>query len=190
MTTHSKDQTSSQSVNYDELVLSAAKAALLVFAVKIVSVFVLAKVYGASISLNLWLGFVPHLAFSTTQDTFASIVTWSTMAMATAALLLAAITVARTTDRERQRLWGRLVAGVVVLETLALQVLRQSSGGPTVDWQWSWLVIVTGGAGIILLAIPLWNDRMAESARGSRPADSTASTNDTNHPDQPTRESR
>ncbi len=163
---------SHQGVNYDELVISAAKAAFLVFAVKIVSVYGLAKIYGATLSLNLWRGFLPHLAFSTSEETFSSIVTWSTLAMATAALLLAAFTVARSANRERQRLWGRLVAGVVVLETLALQVFRQSSGGPAVQWQWSWLVVVTGVAGIILLAVPLWNDRAARS-RTSSDSDST-----------------
>ncbi len=147
------------SVNYEELVFSAAKAALLVLTVKILSVLVLAQIYSAPTRVNFWLGFVPHFAFSTNEATFASIVTWSTIAMASAALILAAITVARTTNRDRQRLWGRLIAGVVVLETLALQLFRQRSGGPNVQWQWSWLVVVTGCAGIILLAIPLWNER-------------------------------
>lgn len=158
------DQINTDQINYDELVLSAAKAALLVFMVKIGSVFALAQVFGASTRISFWLGFIPQIGFSTTEATFASIVTWSTIAMASAALILAAVTVARTTDRDRQRLWGRLIAGVVVLETLALQIFRQRSGGPSVQWQWSWLVVVTGCAGIIMLAVPLWNERISERA--------------------------
>ena len=156
------------STNYDQLVLSAAKAALLVLGVKVFAVLVLAQYFGAPIRFQLWRGILPHFAFSTSPETFASIVTWSTIAMATAALMLAAITVARTTDRDRQRLWGRLVAGVVVLETLALQVFRQPQGGPSVQWQWSWLVIVTGLAGIILLAIPLWTDSRTKQGEANQ----------------------
>ncbi len=157
-------------VNYDELVISAAKAALLVLGVKVISVLVLAQYFGAPIRFQLWRGVLPHFAFSTSPETFASIVTWSTIAMASAALVLAAATVARTTDRDRQRLWGRLIAGVVVLETLALQIFRQPQGGPSVQWQWSWLVIVTGVAGIILLAVPLWTERRTERSEASRTA--------------------
>ncbi len=163
-------------INYDELVISAAKAALLVLGVKVLSVLVLAQFFEAPIRFELWRGILPHFAFSTTPETFASIVTWSTIAMASAALVLAAATVARTTDRDRQRLWGRLIAGVVVLETLALQVFRQPQGGPSVQWQWSWLVVVTGVAGIILLAVPLWTERNETIRSAQIKADAEANT--------------
>lgn len=152
-------QAAQAATNYDQLVWSAGRAALIVFTVKIVSVVILAKALGAPTKLSFWLGVVPHLAFSTDESTFRTIVTWSTISMASAALILAAVTVARTTSGDRQRLWGRLVAGIVALETLGLQLWRQRSGGTPVQWQWSWLVIVTGCAGIALLAIPLWTQR-------------------------------
>lgn len=145
--------------DYSDLVLSALRAAAFVLAIKVVAVVALAKAVGATSNVGWWAGVVPHFAFSTTPDKFSTIVTWSTIAMASAALLLASITVAKTATTQRQLMWGRLVAGVVALETLALQIFRQRDGGPDVQWQWSWIVIVTACAGIALIAIPLWTER-------------------------------
>lgn len=156
--------------DYGDLVLSAIRAALIVLSVKVIAVVVLAQSLSASMSVGWWSGLVPHLLFSTTPETFSIIVTWSTIAMASAALLLASWTVARTTSRDRQRMWGRLVAGVVALETLALQLWRQRDGGPSVQWQWSWLVVVTACAGIILIAIPLWTERFRDTERATETA--------------------
>lgn len=159
---------------FDELVRNAAFAAALVFGVKIAASFVLARIHDAPTQTELWMGFVPHLLFRAPEHTFTSILRWSTVAMAVAALLLALVTLAQVSQRSTQRLLGRLVAPVVALETLAIQVIARSSASTGMGWLW--LAALAGVTASALFAVPLWADYQRQQRSRPRPATSTYST--------------
>ena len=106
---------------YDDLVWSAVAAALAVLSAKIISVYAIGRLIGASVSIDLWLGLVPHIQFATSAENFTLIVTLSTLVMAAVALGLAALTFAGRLESTRQRVLGRGVASIIVLQTLSLE---------------------------------------------------------------------
>lgn len=151
-----------QAKSYDSLVWSAVQSAGLVLVVKILAVVVLARFMSASVGLDFWFGVVPHLQFATDAGSFTLIVTLSTIAMGIAAVALAALTFLGHLDDSRQRVVGRAVASVIVLQTFGLELYRHQVQDETIRWSLAWLVIVAGLGGITLLAMSLWKDRGGE----------------------------
>lgn len=147
---------------YDDLVWSAVAAALAVLSAKIVSVYVIGRMIGATVSIDWWRGLVPHIQFATTSENFTLIVTLSTLVMAAVALGLAGLTFSGRLASTRQRVLGRGVASVIVLQTLALEAYRHRVQDATIRWSFAWLTIIAGVAGITLLAMSLWKDRAGE----------------------------
>ncbi len=143
---------------YDELVIWAAKGAILVLLAKIISVVILGQILGAPAGVDFWFGFIPHLIFSTTQANFTLIVTLSSLAMALTGLIFAGLTYADQVDESTQQRTGRGIASVIALQTLAMEVFRHEVIDPTIRWRLAWLVIVTGLGGITLIAITIWKD--------------------------------
>ncbi len=147
---------------YDELVLWAAKGALLVLVVKILSVLALGQFYGAPLSIDFWFGFIPHLLFATNQGNFTLIVTVSSLLMAVAALVFVAMRFVDDEPETRQRSLGRGVACVIALQTVGLEIIRHQIVDDTVRWRLAWVVIVVALIGIALVATTMWKD----SSRG------------------------
>lgn len=143
---------------YDELVLWAAKGALLVLATKVGSVILLGQFYSAPVSVDFWSGIIPRLLFSTTQENFTTIVTLSSLVMAVAGLLFVAGRFVDSATESKQRLVGRSVASLIALQTIGLEIIRHLLVDETIRWWLAWIVIATGVAGIALVVVTVWND--------------------------------
>ena len=134
---------------YSLLLRSAIRASLLVLSAKLLSVVVIANLEGAVVELRTLLTVIPYLSVSSSPQVFLDISTYSTLAMAVAATLYLAPTVA-VASTPPQVTWGRLLGIVLAAETAALQVLVHYLGLPNIRVERVWWIVVVLLAGMLL----------------------------------------
>ena len=155
---------------YERLVLSAFSAALTVLLVKIATVLLVANVVGATITIQFFLGFLPYFGVISDQQTFTSIVTFSTIAMVTASLILLIKPVLQA-GWDRQSIWGRGVGLAIAAETLFLETLRHWVWPEVLRWDWAWLAGFELILGLVLLITALKQSNTGtDNVRGARNA--------------------
>lgn len=130
---------------YERLVLAAFSAALTVLLTKIAATLLISNMLGATITVQFFLGFLPYFGVIAEPSTFTSIVTFSTIAMITAALILLIKPVLQV-GWNRQTIWGRGVGLAIAAETFFLEALRHWIWPDVLRWDWAWL----GGFELIL----------------------------------------
>lgn len=130
---------------YEKLVLAAFSAALTVLLTKIAAVLLIGNLLGATITIQFFLGFLPYFGVIAEPSTFTSIVTFSTIAMITAGLILLIKPVLQV-GWNRQTIWGRGVGLGIAAETFFLEALRHWVWPSVLRWDWAWL----GGFELIL----------------------------------------
>jgi hypothetical protein len=123
---------------YERLVLAAFSAALSVLLTKIAAILLIANLVGATITVQLFLGFLPYFGIISDTETFTSIVTFSTIAMISAGLILLIRPVLQT-GWDRQDIWGRGVGLAIAAETFLLEAVRHWIWPEVVRWDWAWL---------------------------------------------------
>lgn len=146
--------TPSEVQTYERLVLSAFSAALTVLLVKIVAVLLIGNLTGATITIQFFLGFLPYFGIIADPGTFTDIVTFSTIAMITASLLLLLRPVLQT-GWDRQWIWGRGVGLAISAETFLLEALRHWVWPEVLRWDWAWLAGFELVLGLVLLITAL-----------------------------------
>ena len=156
---------------YERLVLAAFSAALSVLLTKIAAVLLIANLVGATITVQLFLGFLPYFGIISDPETFTSIVTFSTIAMISAGLILLIRPVLQT-GWDRQNIWGRGVGLAIAAETFLLEAVRHFIWPDVVRWDWAWLGGFELLLGLVLLVTalkqsPPITDKV-RSARGAR----------------------
>lgn len=130
---------------YERLVLAAFSAALVVLLTKIAAVLLIGNLLGATITVQFFLGFLPYFGVIAEPTTFTSIVTFSTIAMITAGLIILVKPVLQV-GWHRQTIWGRGVGLAIAAETFFLEALRHWIWPAVLRWDWAWL----GGFELIL----------------------------------------
>lgn len=130
---------------YERLVVSAFSAALTVLLTKIAAVLLIGNLLGATITIQFFLGFLPYFGIIADASTFTSIVTFSTIAMITAGLVLLIRPVLQI-GWNGQIIWGRGVGLAIAAETFLLEALRHWISPDVLRWDWAWL----GGFELIL----------------------------------------
>ena len=130
---------------YERLVLAAFSASLTVLLTKIAAVLLIGNLLGATTTVQFFLGFLPYFGVITDPSTFTSIVTFSTIAMITAGLILLVKPVLQA-GWNRQTIWGRGVGLAIAAETFFLEALRHWIWPSVLRWDWAWL----GGFELIL----------------------------------------
>jgi hypothetical protein len=136
---------------YERLVFAAFSAALTVLLTKIAAVLLIANIVGATITIQFFLGFLPYFGIIAEPHTFATIVTFSSIAMITAALIILIRPVLQV-GWDRQTIWGRGVGLAIAAETFILESIRHLLWPDVLRWDWAWL----GGFELILGAILLF----------------------------------
>ncbi|MDX2343129.1 MAG: hypothetical protein QNL12_05035 [Acidimicrobiia bacterium] len=139
---------------YEHLVLAAFSAALTVLLTKIAATLLIANMLDATVTIQFFLGFLPYFGVIAEPATFASIVTFSTIAMITASLLLLVRPVLQV-GWSRQRIWGRGVGLAIGAETFFLEALRHWIWPSVLRWDWAWLAGFELILGLVLLATAL-----------------------------------
>ncbi|MDJ0960365.1 MAG: hypothetical protein QNJ88_06885 [Acidimicrobiia bacterium] len=135
--------------DYESMVRNALIACLAVLASKVGWIVVVANVQGILVSVRLWGGFLPYLGMDVTDvatagnNTFATIVTVSTIGMGFTAVLLMAWPMIRP-GLPRLDVLGRSVAIAVVLETWIFEVFREVFDRTTLIMRWdlAWITLV------------------------------------------------
>lgn len=140
--------------SYEKLVAAAFGAALAVLITKIASVLLIANIVGATITIQFFLGFLPYFGIIADPPTFTSIVTFSTIAMVTGALILLIRPVLQT-GWERQTIWGRGVGLAIAAETFLLEIIRHLFWPAVLRWDWAWLAGFQLLLGLVLLTTAL-----------------------------------
>jgi len=123
---------------YERLVLVAFSAALTVLLVKIAAVLLIGNFVGATITIQFFLGFLPYFGIIADPNTFTTIVTFSTIAMITAGLVLLMTPVLQA-GWDRLSIWGRGVGLAIAAETFFLEALRHWVWPEVLRWDWAWL---------------------------------------------------
>lgn len=139
---------------YERLVLAAFSAALTVLLTKIAAVLLIGNLLGATITIQFFLGFLPYFGVIADPSTFTSIVTFSTIAMITAGLVLLVKPVLQA-GWNRQTIWGRGVGLAIAAETFFLEALRHWIWPSVLRWDWAWLAGFELILGLVLLITAL-----------------------------------
>lgn len=139
---------------YETLVLTAFSAALTVLLAKIAAVLLIANFLGATITIQFFLGFLPYFGIIADPSTFTTIVTFSTVAMITASLVLLVRPVLQV-GWDRQAIWGRGVGLAIAAETFFLEALRHWIWPEVLRWDWAWLAGFELVLGLVLLVTAL-----------------------------------
>ena len=140
--------------NYQQLVLAAFSASLTVLLAKIAAVLLIGNFSGATITIQFFLGFLPYFGIIADPETFTTIVTFSTIAMISAALILLIRPVLQS-GWDRQSIWGRGVGLAVAAETFLLEALRHLVWPEVLRWDWAWLAGFELILGLVLLVTAL-----------------------------------
>jgi hypothetical protein len=140
--------------NYQQLVLTAFSASLTVLLAKIASVLLIANFSGATITIQFFLGFLPYFGIIADPSTFTTIVTFSTITMISAALVLLIRPVLQP-GWDRQAIWGRGVGLAVAAETFLLEAFRHWVWPKVLRWDWAWLAGFEMILGLVLLTTAL-----------------------------------
>ena len=143
---------------YERLVLVAFSSALTVLLTKIAAVLLIGNLVGATITIQFFLGFLPYFGIIADPTTFTSIVTFSTIAMITAGLVLL-ITPVLQAGWDRQSIWGRGVGLAIAAETFFLEALRHWVWPEVLRWDWAWLAGFELLLGLVLLITALKQSR-------------------------------
>ncbi|MGA9595865.1 MAG: hypothetical protein WBV06_06895 [Acidimicrobiia bacterium] len=144
--------------NYQQLVLAAFSASLTVLLAKIAAVLLIGNFSGATITIQFFIGFLPYFGIIADSGTFTTIVTFSTIAMISAALTLLIRPVLQS-GWDRQSIWGRGVGLAVAAETFLLDALRHLVGPAVLRWDWAWLAGFELILGLVLLVTALKQSR-------------------------------
>ncbi|MDJ0952263.1 MAG: hypothetical protein QNJ81_01165 [Acidimicrobiia bacterium] len=139
---------------YETLVLTAFSAALTVLIAKIAAVLLIGNFLGATITIQFFLGFLPYFGIIADPSTFTTIVTFSTIAMITASLVLLVRPVLQA-GWDRQAIWGRGVGLAIAAETFFLEALRHWIWPEVLRWDWAWLAGFELVLGLVLLVTAL-----------------------------------
>jgi hypothetical protein len=139
---------------YERLVMAAFSSALIVLLTKIAATLLVANVAGATITIQFFLGFLPYFGVIADPRTFTSIVTFSTIAMVTASLILIIKPVLQS-GWDQQTVWGRGVGLAIAAETFLLEVIRHLLWGNVLRWDWAWLAGFQLLLGLVLLLAAL-----------------------------------
>lgn len=139
---------------YERLVLVAFSSALTVLLVKIAAVLLIGNLVGATITIQFFLGFLPYFGIIADPNTFTSIVTFSTIAMITAGLVLLMTPVLQA-GWGSQSIWGRGVGLAIAAETFFLEALRHWVWPEVLRWDWAWLAGFELILGLVLLITAL-----------------------------------
>ncbi len=155
---------------YETLVFTAFSAALTVLLAKIAGVLLIGNFLGATITIQFFLGFLPYFGVIADPSTFTTIVTFSTIAMITAALVLLVGPVLQT-KWDRQAIWGRGVGLAIAAETFLLEALRHWVWPDVLRWDWAWLAGFELVLGLVLLVTALkQSDSGTDNVRSARRA--------------------
>lgn len=136
---------------YERLVLTAFSASVTVLLAKIAAVLLIANFSGATITIQFFLGFLPYFGIIADPNTFTTIVTFSTIVMITAGLVLLIPPVLQS-GWDSQSIWGRGVGLAIAAETFLLDALRHWLWPDVLRWDWAWLAgfeLVLGGVLLI-----------------------------------------
>ena len=139
---------------YEELVITAFSAALTVLLAKIAAVLLISNFTGATITIQFFLGFLPYFGIIADSRTFTSIVTFSTIVMITAGLVLMVRPVLQS-GWDRQAIWGRGVGLAITAETFLLEALRHWASPAVLRWDWAWLAGFELILGLVLFVTAL-----------------------------------
>ena len=134
--------------------LVAFSSALTVLLVKIAAVLLIGNLVGATITIQFFLGFLPYFGIIADPNTFTTIVTFSTIAMITAGLVLLMPPVLQA-GWDRQSIWGRGVGLAIAAETFFLEALRHWVWPDVLRWDWAWLAGFELILGLVLLITAL-----------------------------------
>jgi hypothetical protein len=140
--------------NYQRLVLTAFSASLTVLLSKIAAVLLIGNFVGSTITIQFFLGFLPYFGIIADPTTFTTIVTFSTIAMISAALVLLIRPVLQS-GWDRQSIWGRGVGLAITAETFLLEALRHWVWPEVLRWDWAWLAGFELILGLVLLITAL-----------------------------------
>ena len=155
---------------YETLVLTAFSAALTVLLAKIAAVLLIGNFSGATITIQFFLGFLPYFGIIADPTTFTTIVTFSTIAMITAGLVLLIRPVLQA-GWDRQAIWGRGVGLAISAETFFLEALRHWVWPDVLRWDWAWLAGFELVLGAVLLITALkQSETDTDNARSARQA--------------------
>lgn len=143
---------------YERLVLTAFSSALTVLLTKIAAVLLIGNLTGATITIQFFLGFLPYFGIIADPETFTTIVTFSTIAMITAGLVLLVRPVLQA-GWDRQSIWGRGVGLAIAAETFLLEALRHWVWPEVLRWDWAWLAGFELVLGVVLLVTALKQSR-------------------------------
>lgn len=144
----------SEERSYETLVLTAFSAAVTVLLAKIAAILLIGNFTGATITIQFFLGFLPYFGIIADPGTFTTLVTFSTIAMITAGLVLLVRPVLQT-GWNRQAIWGRAVGLAIGAETFALEALRHWVWPAVLRWDWAWLAGFELILGLVLLITAL-----------------------------------
>lgn len=139
---------------YERLVLTAFSASLTVLLSKIAAVLLIGNFSGATITIQFFLGFLPYFGIIADPTTFTTIVTFSTIAMITAGLVLLIRPVLQS-GWDSQSIWGRAVGLAIGAETFLLEALRHWVWPQVLRWDWAWLAGFELVLGVVLLITAL-----------------------------------
>lgn len=140
--------------SYQRLVLTAFSASLTVLLSKIAAVLLIGNFVGSTITIQFFLGFLPYFGIIADPSTFTTIVTFSTIAMISSALVLLIRPVLQP-GWDRQSIWGRGVGLAITAETFLLEALRHWVWPQVLRWDWAWLAGFELILGLVLLITAL-----------------------------------
>jgi len=139
---------------YERLVLTAFSASVTVLLAKVAAVLLIGNFSGATITIQFFLGFLPYFGIIADPNTFATIVTFSTIAMITAGLILLIRPVLQS-GWDSQSIWGRGIGLGIAAETFLLDALRHWVWPEVLRWDWAWLAGFELILGAVLLTTAL-----------------------------------
>jgi hypothetical protein len=155
---------------YERLVIVAFSSAVTVLVIKIAAVLLIGNLVGATITIQFFLGFLPYFGIIADPSTFTTIVTFSTIAMITAGLVLLMTPVLQA-GWDRQSIWGRGVGLAIAAETFFLEALRHWVWPEVLRWDWAWLAGFELILGLVLLITALKQSQVdTDNVRSAREA--------------------
>lgn len=161
---------SSGQQTYERLVAAAFSSALMVLIAKIGAVLLISSFAGATITVQFFLKVLPYFGIIAEPRDFATIVTFSTIAMITVGLGMLVRPVLQV-GWDRQVVWGRAVGLAIAAETFLLEAIRHLLWPDVVRWDWGWLSGFLLVLGVVLLIATLkQTNSVSDSVRRAYPA--------------------
>ena len=149
--------------DYATMVRCAASAALTLLLVKLGALLVTANLVGARLELDFFAVVFPYFNVIAPIDDFIRVVTFSTMAMVMAAVVLV-FRHAWALCPEVQRVWGCAVGLAIAGETLAFEAVRHVVAGRVIEVRWAWISFFELAAGGLLLILALHRARAGDDS--------------------------